>query len=343
MPTLYVIEPGSRLEKEYQRLLVTKEDEILLRLPIQRVSQVVLVGRVGVTTPALHALLQAEIPLLIINRSGKLKGRLLPPTAPNLPLRQQQYQRNDDPDFCLRLAQAIVAAKIHNQRTLALRLARRHPHIDASRLNTLQPIANPKSSITNQESSIENRQSSIATLMGIEGSAARAYFHIYRQAFAAQWQFHKRTRRPPKDPVNALLSLGYSFLTQAMMTALEAVGLDPYLGYFHSEKYGRPALALDLVEEFRTPIVDSLTLTLLNRRQLQPNDFQIDPESGGTILKNRGFRLFLRKFNDKLESKIKVTSIGRAISYRKLFEVQARHLARTITGQDDTYKPFRSR
>ncbi|WP_420632372.1 CRISPR-associated endonuclease Cas1 [Candidatus Leptofilum sp.] len=334
MPTLYIIEPGARLEKEYQRLLVTKADEVLLRLPIQRVTQVVLVGRVGVTTPALYALLQAEIPLLLVNRSGRLRGRLLPPTARNLPLRQQQYRRNDDPDFCLRLAQAIIAAKIHNQRTLALRLLRRHPHINPKGINNL--IVNPKSKI-------ENQKSSIANLMGIEGSAARAYFRIYRQAFGEQWNFHKRTRRPPKDPVNALLSLGYSFLTQAMMTALEAAGLDPYLGYFHSEKYGRPTLALDLVEEFRTPIVDSLVLSLLNHRLLKEKDFEFGSASEGVRLTTRGFRVFLRKYSEKLESKIKSRKLGRSISYRKLFEVQARHLARTITNQDNQYKPFRSR
>lgn len=334
MATLYVIEPGSRLEKEYQRLLVTKADELLLRLPLQRVSQVVLVGRVGVTTPALHALLQAEVPLLLINRSGKLRGRLLPPTAPNLPLRQQQYRRNDDPAFCLRLAQAIVAAKIHNQRTLALRLLRRHPHISPGNLSTLKPMVNqPALGI----------EGSIANLMGIEGAAARAYFRIYRQAFGSQWHFHKRTRRPPKDPVNALLSLGYTFLTQAMMTALEAVGLDPYLGYFHSEKYGRPALALDLVEEFRTPIVDSLVLSLLNHRLLKEKDFEYGPATDGVRLTTHGFRIFLRKYSEKLESKFKSRDLKRTISYRKLFEVQARRLARVIQGKDDTYKPFRSR
>ena len=130
MPTLYVLEPGSRLEKEYSRLLVTKDDEVLMRVPIGRVSQVVLIGWTGMTTPAMHALLQREIPVLLVRRSGKLLGRLLPPTAANLPLRQEQYRRNDDETFCLELARAIVMGKIRNQRTLALRLVRRHNHID---------------------------------------------------------------------------------------------------------------------------------------------------------------------------------------------------------------------
>ena len=332
MPTLYVLEPGARLEKDYQRLLVVKNDELLMRVPIQRVTQVVLIGRVGATTPALHALLHAEIPLLFVNRSGKLLGRLLPPTHGNLPLRQEQYRRNDDHAFCQALTKAIVAAKIHNQRTLALRLARRHSHISRNSLDALETAIHKAQTTTD-----------IETLRGIEGMAARRYFALYRQAFAQEWLFTKRTRRPPKDPVNALLSLGYSFLTQNMMMALEAVGLDPYLGYFHAEKYNRPALALDLVEEFRAPIVDSLTLSLLNRRWLGANDFEDNPGHEGVFLTTHGFRIFLRKYSDKLDSTFKSRELGRTISYRKLFEVQARKLVHTIKGEADQYRPFRMR
>lgn len=334
MPTLYVIEPGARLEKNYQRLLIVKDDETLMRVPIRRVTQIVLVGRVGVTTPALHALLRAQVPILIVNRSGKLQGRLLPPTGGNLPLRQEQYRRNDDAPFCLELTRAIVAAKIHNQRVLALRLARRHDHIAPGRLDAL------KTAIQQTQTAAD-----IAALRGIEGMAARRYFAVYRQAFTQEWQFHtaKRTRRPPKDPANALLSLGYTFLTQNMMMALEAAGLDPYLGYFHAEKYNRPALALDLVEEFRAPIVDSLVLSLLNRKWLQEKDFERSDNNKGTFLTTHGFRIFLRHYSNKLESTFKSRELERAISYRKLFEVQARKLARVIEGKETAYKPFRMR
>lgn len=331
MPTLYITEPGARVEKEYGRLLVTQHDEVLLRVPIQRVSQVVLVGRVGVTTPALHALLRHHIPLQFINRRGKLLGRVLPPTPHNLPLRQQQFRRNDDPAFCLDLARQIVTGKIRNQRTMALRLARRQPNLSSTHATELkasiqQAIGAP----------------TLDSLRGIEGNGARVYFHLYRQAFDPHWQFTKRTRRPPKDPVNALLSLGYTLLTNAMITALETVGLDPYLGYLHAEKYGRPALALDLVEEFRTPVIDSLVLMLLRRRTLQLDDFIHSDEDEGTVLTSAGLRRFLYKFTARLDQPIRVRSLGRAISYRKLFEVQARHLARTI--QDGkAYQPFRAR
>ncbi len=333
MPTLYVLEPGSRLEKEYQRLLVTKHDEVLFRAPIQRVTQVVLVGYVSATSSALLALLDADIPLFFINRNGKLRGRLLPPSSPNLPLRQRQYQADQDAEFALKLAKSIVKGKIKNQLTLARRICRRQ-------------FADQWQKELNQiETSIYQIDGAeeLSTLLGIEGHTARIYFRVYRSSFAPEWRFNKRTRRPPKDPVNSLLSLGYSMLTQTSMTALEAVGLDPYLGFFHVEKYGRPALALDLVEEFRAPIVDSLTLTLCNRQQLKPTDFHLDSKTGGTQLKPAKLRLYFKQFSQRLDSKIQSRELGRKISYRKLMEVQARKLARLIKGDEIRYKPFRAR
>jgi CRISPR-associated protein Cas1 len=180
-------------------------------------------------------------------------------------------------------------------------------------------------------------------LLGIEGSAARMYFKVYRCAFRPELGFSRRVRRPPKDPVNALLSLGYTFLGHAMMAALEVVGLDPYLGFFHSEKYGRPALALDLIEEFRAPIVDSLVLMLLNCNMIHTKNFSQSSTSGEVRLNDKGMHIFLEKFSQKLDKPLKTREIGRAISYRKHFEVQARKLAHLIDGTDTQYKPFRIR
>ena len=332
MPTLYITKPGARLEKEYRRLLVTKDDEILLRVPIERVSRVVFVGRIGATTAALHALLAADVPLLLINRSGKLLGKLSPPLPANLPLRRAQYRRDADDAFCLDLARWIVAGKLRNQRTYLRRLIRRHEALDAN-------------CVANMDAAIERAAdaSALDTLRGIEGQAAKCFFAVYRQRFDEQWHFGKRTRRPPRDPINALLSLVYTLLNQNLMTALETVGLDPYLGYFHAETYGRPALALDLTEEFRTPVVDSLTLSLASHCILRPKDFEADPESGGVRLKERGLREYFRQFSKKLESEVFVREIGRRLSYRKLFEVQAWRLAKSIDGREAIYQPFRAR
>lgn len=355
MSTVYVVEAGSRLEKEHQRLLVTLNDEVILRVPLARVSRVVLVGRAGATTPALHALLEAGIPLAFVSRSGKLLGQLTPPMPGNLPLRRRQYERDADAAFCLRLAAGIVAGKLRNQRTLAARLARRRPAAPTPAPSpnpsqgegdwTHSPAGDSQDSLrrlTDSVAAAENAPS-IAGLLGIEGQAARLYFSLYRRAFPAEWGFHNRNRRPPRDPINALLSLGYSLLTQNVMTALEVVGLDPYLGYFHSETYNRPALALDLVEEFRAPVVDSLVLWVVTRGILRPTDFQPDEPSGGVVLTDSGLREFLARFSDKLESEVLVRELGRRLTYRKLFDWQARNLARVITGEVADYRPFRAR
>lgn len=331
MPTLYVVETGARIEKEYHRLLVTKEDEVLFRVPLRRVSDVVLVGRVGMTTPAMYALLGADVPVLLVRRTGRLVGRLLPETPRNLPLRQAQYRRNEEADFALEVARSIVVGKLRNQRVMALRVLRRRSGADRSALKMLRAAEEQAKAAPDMPS-----------LLGAEGAGARAYFTVYRQAFDSEWEFNKRTRRPPKDPVNALLSLGYTMLGHALMAALEVVGLDPYLGFFHAEKYGRPALALDLAEEFRAPFVDSLVMSLVNRRMLKEDDFRRDAKDG-VYLKESGLQIFFREFGDRLESPVKVESAGRALSYRKVFEVQARRMAKAVLDQLSGYRPFRAR
>ncbi len=327
MATLYVTEQGARIEKEYQRLLITKDDEVLMAAPLARITKIVLVGRVGATTPALHALLDRGIGLSFVNRSGRLRGRLTPPTTPNAHLRKAQYLKEDDPDFCLKLSRSIVRGKLHNSRTLMLRLQRRR-HIQGPWLARMD-----------QAMEIVTEADSLPTLRGIEGSAARAYFAHIRQAVPPELRPARRTRRPPKDPFNALLSLGYALLYESVISALETVGLDPYIGFFHSEKYGRPALALDMVEEFRAPVVDSLALTLVNKRMIQPEDFEVGT-GGRVFLSRHAQKVFFREFSDRLEVRTMHPTAGRRLTYRQWFEVQARVLARYIQGQTDEYRPF---
>ena len=331
MATLYVISGRSRLEKEHQRLVITRDDKVVFRVPIIKVSQVVLIGWAGATTPVIQTLLNRQVPLTFVSRSGKLLGRLVPAASKNLPLRQAQYRRDADEEFTLKFARSIVAGKLRNQRAYVLRLLRTHPQIHPS--NAVEKLTN---AIHKAEAAQDAK-----ILFGIEGSAAKAYYYIYRQAFDEKWRFTNRNRRPPKDPVNALLSLGYTFLGYAMMAALEIVGLDPYLGYYHTEKYGTPALAMDLIEEFRTPIVDSLVLNLLNRRMLIKESFTID--TNGVFLTDEAMRIFLWQFSKKIETPIKTYEIKRRISYRKIFEVQARKLIYFINDENKIYKSYKMR
>jgi CRISPR-associated protein Cas1 len=331
MATLYVTEPGARIEKEYRRILVTKDDEVLKVVPLDRLSEVVLVGRgVGATTPALHMLLAADVGLTFISRTGKLLGRLVPPTPKNIPARQAQYAAAQDPAFCWQLARAIVAGKLRNSRTMARRVARDCPGVDDTRIAEITRCLKALPAAADLDE-----------VRGLEGQAARAYFSVWSQSFGGELRFERRSRRPPRDPINAMLGLGYSLLTQNLMTACEIVGLDPYDGFFHADKYGRPALALDLVEEFRAVIVDSLVRTLVNKRMVKETDFRpAGEEKGGVYLTRRGLRTFFTQYARRLNTPVIHPFYDRRLTYQKCFEVQARLLRKVIEKELDEYPPF---
>ena len=321
MATLYVTEQGARIEKEYRRLLVTKHDEVLLAVPLGRVSEVVFAGRVGATTPAMLSLLDAGVPLSFVTRAGKLRGRLVPPRPKNLALRHAQYDRARDSEFCLAVSRAIVDGKLRNCRALVYRMRRAHPDAPA------EPIERLGRAVASVDQATD-----LATLRGVEGAAAAAYYRVFRHVLRPGLTFGRRSRRPPRDPVNALLSLGYTLLTQNLFTACEVVGLDPYDGFFHADKYGRPALALDLVEEFRGPVVDSVVQLVVNKRMLGPGDF-VEWREGAPRLHDRALRAFLRQYTHRLNTRILHPYAGRRLTYQKIFEVQARLLAKTIKGE----------
>lgn len=345
MATLYVTEPGAHVEKEYHRLLVVKDDEVLLSAPLSQVSEVVLVGYSGVTTPALLALLDAGSGLTLVRRGGELRGRLRGAQAHNLPLRRRQYACAARPDFCLQLSRQIVAAKLKNSRTLLRRMLR-------SRRMRADPQAQARGALALERINRALQQvpaaPGLAELRGLEGQGSKAYFSVLRAALRPELSFERRTRRPPGDPANALLSLAYTLLSNCLFTACELADLDPYDGFYHADKYGRPALALDLVEEFRGGVADSVVLAVINNRILQEKDFERqadEPEPGeprpGVYLTRRGLRRFLEQFSRRLATPVFHPLAGRPLSYQKIFEVQARGLRKAIE-QDDPglYRPF---
>lgn len=346
MATLYVTEPGSRVEKDHGRLLVTKDDEVLLAAPLAHVTEVVLLGGTGLTTPAMLALLDAGVSVSLISAQGKLRGRLIAAEARNLPLRHKQYAASTSEKFCREISRAIVLGKIKNCRTLARRLARTRPPVetDDGPPSAGSGLLTADALIARLTDSLQKARLArdLAELRGLEGNAARAYFALLRAALRPELSFEKRTRRPPRDPANALLSLAYSLLTNAVFTACEVAGLDPYDGFFHADKYGRPALALDLVEEFRPIVADSVVLTVVNNRMLGADDFET-AEDGGVYLARRGRRVFLQQFSRRLETEVIHPDAGRALSYQKVFEVQARRLRKCIETGEPNYQPFLAR
>jgi CRISPR-associated protein Cas1 len=332
MATMYVTEQGARIEKEYRRFLVSKEDEVLMAVPAARLDHVVLVGQVGVTTPALLALLDEGVGLSLVSRAGQLRGRLTPPTGKNIPLRHRQYERATDPAFCLAVSRAVVNGKLRNCRALAHRWVRVRTGVPAVLMERIDAAVDKAASAPD-----------LATLRGIEGEGARNYFAVWRRTLEpgpdSDMGFEKRTRRPPQDPINALLSLGYTLLTDNLMTACEVVGLDPYDGFFHADKYGRPALALDLVEEFRPVIVDAMVRNVVNRGMLTAEDFEPGPK-GGIHLKREALRIFFQQYSARLNTQVVHPDAGRRLTYQQWFEVQARTLRETIEGTRVAYRPM---
>lgn len=331
MPSLYLTQPGSRLELEHGRLVVTLHAEVLLSAPAARVDRVIVVGGCQVTTPVLAFLLDRGIDLAFLTLDGRLRGRLTAAPAGSLPARKRQYLRSDDPGFALALARAIVAGKVRNARTRCMEL-------DAGDSAPAPAIARLKEALAQVSAAPD-----IATLMGIEGRATRWYFGVLREHLRPPWTFERRRRRPPPDPVNAVLSIVYTLLHEQCRTALEIAGLDPECGFLHQPRPGRASLALDLMEEFRPVIADTVAWTLFNRRMLAPGNFSAHDGGKAVRLTPDGWKQVAAQYTRRLDTPIQVPDRATRTTYRKLLEIQARQLRHVIEGDAPCYRPFQSR
>ena len=296
--------------------------EILLQVPVAQVDQVVLFGNIGLTTPLIDAALLAGIEIVFLTQRGEYRGRLVGQITPHVPIRRAQYTRLGDPEFTLQMAVGFVKAKLSHQRALL----QRH-----NREKGLTEIA---AAVEQIEAALAaaGRKTALASLRGLEGSATAAYFSGLRLLFTAPWVFEGRLRRPPPDPVNVLLSFGYTLLAQVANGAVQAVGLDPYAGFLHEVVYNRPALALDLMEEFR-PVVDGIVLWCCNGGQLSLADFTPGDLERPVVLGEAGQRRFLLAFGQRMEQPY--THPGRGLKYamRQCITEQARQVAaRLVNG-----------
>lgn len=331
MSTLYLIEQGSSLRHESQRLVVEKDSERLLEVPEFKVDAVLIFGNVTVTTPAVGFLLGKGIDVSFLSMRGRLKGRLVSMESKNVVLRVAQFERQRDDAFKRRVATAIITAKIRNARNVLMRFARNHPEADFSA--DLQVMERAMGSL--------ERKENLKTLMGAEGLATKAYFSGFSKMFlkrADGFSFERRARRPPTDPVNALLSFGYSLIGNEITAQVAAAGFDPFIGFYHGINYGRPSLALDLVEEFRHPVVDRFVLYLVNNRLLRPEDFETDPE-GGVRLKTEPLKTFLRQYEKRMLAKFQHPVTAESITYRRLFHDQVMKMAKAVK-ENGEYEPY---
>ncbi|MCS6927553.1 MAG: CRISPR-associated endonuclease Cas1 [Candidatus Binatia bacterium] len=329
MANLYLTEQGAVVRKTGNRLIVEKDGVELLEVECFKLDTIFLFGNVHVTTPALSELLEHGIELALLTVGGRLKGQLTPPKAKNVLLRMAQYQKSQDPTFALPLARAFVGAKVRNAQALLSRQHRNYPE---------RGFAVHREELERLQRSLDAAET-LDSLRGLEGMAARQYFAGFALACRSELTFDGRRRRPPTDPVNALLSFGYTLLGAELASLLDAMGYDPYIGFYHQLDYGRPSLALDLLEEFRVPAIDRLVLNLANLRTLQAGDFVVDEDSGGLRLERHALGKFFRAYEAHLNKEFSEKTTGGPTSLRKIFRRQAERLAASVT-RGEPYTPF---
>ncbi len=331
MGTVYVTQEDAFLGKVDERLSVKHRRDRLLDVPLVKVNGVVLLGRATVSPAVVDELLDRNIPLSFLTRYGRYRGRLEPEVTRNIFVRRAQWDAAGETSKSIDAVRGFVRGKLKNYRSLLRRKQREN-----SDLTLTEAIAQ-----LNHAIAALAKTQAIDRLRGYEGAGSAAYFGCFGQLVrGGGFTFTHRNRRPPLDPVNSLLSLGYALLRHDIQSALNLVGFDPYLGYLHTEHYGRPSLALDVMEEFRPLVVDAMVLAVTNKRLVTPEDFETEPLSGAVSLTSEGLKVFLRAYEEKKQSKFKHPVMGRKCTYQEAFEIQGRLLAKFLMGETDKYPPL---
>ena len=325
---LYVQGQGAALRLSGQRLVVSRPGESAVEARLTNTSSVTLYGNVQITAQAQRRLMEEGIPLIFASSGGWIVGRAVGAESKNVELRAAQYARASDSTFCLALAKRFVKAKIANSRTL---LRRNDKNVSAVTLGELKQLGRKVDEVD-----------SIASLLGIEGSAARVYFQAFEGMLKSDvdgaFHFDTRNRRPPKDPVNALLSFCYSLLTRETTVAAQCAGLDPLLGFYHQPRFGRASLALDLMEEFRPVLADSTVISVINNGVVSPTDFVRG--RGAVALKPAARKKVIQAMERRLDQLVTHPVFDYRLSYRRVLEVQARLLSRVLLGEVPHYPAF---
>lgn len=338
--TLYVMTPLSYLHLENDTLRVDVERVKKLQVPLHHLGSVVCLGNIMVSPALMHRCADDGISLVLLDAHGRFKARLEGAVSGNILLRQAQHKQANDATFALKVSRAMIAGKLRNARQVLLRGAREAA--DEADAKTLTAAATALRASVRNLPLAENLDS----VRGIEGDAAKVYFAamngIVRRDARTTFAMDGRTRRPPRDRINALLSFLYSMLMNDCRSALESVGLDPQLGFLHAVRPGRAALALDLMEEFRAVMADRLVLTLINRGQITAADF-VEREGGAVLLEGDARRAVVVAYQERKQEEITHPLLETKMPLGLLPQIQARLLARHIRGETETYLPFLAR
>lgn len=350
---LYLNTQGLHVGKSGNVLKIKEKDKLVQEVRIGEMCQLNVFGNIQLSTQAIQTLCENEVPIAYFSMGGWFYGVTQGLGVKNIFLRREQFRLADVPSFCLRLAKALVVGKIRNQRTM---LQRNHLEPPPHALAIMKELADDA-----------ERAESLEQLLGIEGNAARIYFQHFagmikrsddstrgdsppnaKEAVAAgsekgefAFDFNHRNRRPPRDPVNALLSLAYSMLAKDLTIVTQTVGFDPFLGFYHQPRFGRASLALDLMEPFRPLIADSAVLSCLNTRMVSPSDFVRAGQS--VALTASGRKAFFRAYEQRMDSLVTHPIFGYRVNYRRMLEIQTRLLARVLTGEIGEYPVFTTR
>jgi CRISP-associated protein Cas1 len=334
--TLYVTTPESRLRLDNDTVRVELEEEARLRVPLHHLTSIVCFGHVGVSLPLMHRLAEDGIALVLLDGNGRFKARLEGPTAGNVLLRQAQHRSHADCAFAAVLARRIVAGKLKNQRHVLMRGAR-DSKSDADTAILTRAAQDLAASLRALPGT-----ASMDAIRGVEGEAARTYFAataaLVRADEREAFTMDGRSRRPPRDRMNALLSFLYAMLMNDCRSACEAVGMDPQIGFLHTLRPGRASLALDLMEEFR-PLADRVALTLVNRQQVRAREFELR-EGGAVQLSDDARKTILVAYQERKQEPVAHPLLAEPVPLGLTPLVQARLLARHLRGDAAEYVPF---
>lgn len=331
--TLYITTPESYISKDGQNVVVSVNQEEVFRIPIINIESIVTFGYMGASPGVMKLCTENNVSLTFLTPNGRFIGRLQGQTKGNVLLRKKQYLLADNKDWSLHVAQIFIGGKIQNYRNILRRFIR-----DYGPNNEVDAAAKYHDVVKKEVFNTIDKNS----LIGIEGMAASKYFEVFHNLITQQkseFKFTGRNRRPPKDPVNAMLSLAYTLITNDVSAALETIGLDPYVGFLHTLRPGRTSLALDLVEELRAYLGDRFVLSLINRQQITPKDFIFQAE-GGVTLTDKGRRTFLTAWQNRKREMVIHPYLNEKIPVGLIPHAQAMLLARYIREDIDDYPVF---
>ena len=334
--TLYVTTQGSYLSREGETVVVNIEREARLKLPVHTLGGIVCFGQVSCSPPLMELCADNNVAVSFFSEWGKFYARVQGPVSGNVLLRREQYRRADDETASVVIARAVLLAKIANCRTVLLRASREETN--AEKVTSFRAVSDKLAWILRE---IE-KCGTLESLRGCEGEAAGIYFRVFDNLILAQkeyFRFTERSRRPPMDNINALISFLYTLLAHDVTAALEGVGLDPAVGFLHRDRPGRPSLALDLMEELRPYIADRLALSLINRQQIKGKGFQ-KTETGAVLMDDKTRKEVLVAYQERKQEEIQHPFLNEKISVGLIPHCQAMLLARYLRGDLDGYPPF---